>query len=208
MNKLSKIAGLFLVTAMLCSCASVSVVDTWRNPSIRAPKLQKILVVSITKKDSSRRLYEDMLASELAGHGVAAVTGYSQMPAGGKSDWAALDQAVKKAAAQAVLTLQTIKVEQQTTVSPGYVTTYPGHWYPEAFPAWDLYGYYGSMANYGPAYIYTFDIATMQVNLFDAASGKLLWAATLSSDEPENVVSVGKDLSRLVVEALAKQGLI
>lgn len=208
MSKLSKIAGLFLMISMLCSCASVSMVDTWRNPSITVPKLHRIMVVSITKKESSRRVYEDMISSELSRHGVEAVAGYTMMPAGGKSDWAALDAAVKRAAAQAVLTLQTIKVEQQTTVQPGYVTTYPGHWYPEAFPAWDLYGYYGSMANYGPAYISTYDIATMQVNLFDAASGKLLWAATLTSDEPENVVSVGKDLAEKVVKSLAKQGLI
>jgi hypothetical protein len=208
MRKILKVAGLFLVTSMLCACASASLVDTWRNPSIRAARLQRVLVVSITKKDSSRRVYEDMLASELSQHGVEAVAGYTLIPGGEKTDWTVLEKAVRKAAAQAVLTVQTIKVEQQTTVQPGYVTTYPGHWYPEAFPTWDLYGYYGSMANYGPAYVSTYDVATMQVNLFDAASGKLLWAATLESSEPEKVISVGKDLARIVIESLVKEGLI
>jgi hypothetical protein len=48
----------------------------------------------------------------------------------------------------------------------------------------------------------------MQVNLFDARSGKLLWAATLQSDEPEKVVPVAKELAGMVAESLAKQGLI
>jgi hypothetical protein len=205
---LSKIVGLFLLTSILCSCASTSLVDTWRNPSIQAPRLQKVLVVSLSKKDSSRRLFEDVLSSGLSQRGVQAIAGYSLIPQYYKTDWTVLQKAVKESSAQAVLTLQTIKVEQQTTIQPGYVTTYPGHWYPEAFPTWDLYGYYGSMANYGPAYISTYDIATMQVNLFDAATGKLLWAATAETNEPEKVISVGKDLSDLVVKALAKEGLI
>jgi len=183
-------------------------VDTWRNPSIRVPRLQRVLVVSITKKDASRRVYEDMIASELAKRGVNAIPGYDFLPQRDKADWSALKAAVDKASAQAVLTMQTIKVSQQTTIQPGYVTSYPGNWYPEAFPTWDLYGYYGSMANYGPAYISTYDIATMQVNLFDAATGKLLWAATLESNEPEKVVSVGKEVAQLIAQSLSKEGLI
>ena len=206
MRQTLKITGLFLVTALFCSCASVSVVDTWRNPGIRAPQLKRLLVVSITKKDSSRKIYEAMLANELSQHGVEAILGYTLIPEDGQGNWSVLDKAMKSVAAQAVLTVQTIKVERQITVQPGFVTAYPGVWYPEAFPTWDLYGYYGSI--YGPAYISTYDIATMQVNLFDAASGKLLWAATLKSSEPEKVTTVGKDLAHKVVESLVKEGLI
>ena len=208
MRQIVKVAGLLLVAAMMCSCASVSLDDTWRNPAIRAPQLKRVLVVSITKKDSSRKIYEDMLANELSRHGVTAITGYTLIPENGKAKWSDLERAMQKSAAQAVLTLQTTKMEQKTTVQPGYVTSYPGMWYPEVFPSWDLYGYYGSMANYGPTYISTYDIATIQVNLFDAASGKLIWAATLKSSEPENVTTVGKDLAQKVVEALVKEGLI
>ena len=208
MRQISIVATLLLITAMLCACATVSLDDTWRNPGLHVTRLKKVLVVSITKKDSSRKIYEEMLASELAKHGVDAVVGYTLIPEDGKASWSVLESAMKKSAAQAVLTVQTIKLQQQTVIQPGYVTAYPGVWYPEAFPTWDLYGYYGSIQNYGPAYISTYDIATMQVNLFDAVSGKLLWAATLKSSEPEKVTSVGKDLSRKVVKALIKEGLI
>jgi len=207
MRRELKLTGLFLGASILCSCASTSLIDTWRNPNLHAARLHKVLVVSITKKVSSRGVYEDVIADELGRHGVEAVAGHSYIAGDGKSDCRVLEQAVKKAVAQAVLTVQTIKVERQTTIQPSYVT-YPGHWYPEAFPAWDLYGYYGSMGNYGPAYVSTYDIATIQVNLFDTSTGKLLWAATIKSSEPEKVVTVAKDLARIVRESLVKEGLI
>jgi hypothetical protein len=208
MNQKSMVAILLLVSSILCSCATTTLVDTWRNPTVKAPRLKKVIVVSITKKESSRIVYEDIISSELTRHGIEAVAGHRLMQGQDKSDYDALQRVVKDSAADGVLTLQTIKVEQQTTIQPGYVTTYPGNWYPEAFPTWDLYGYYGSMANYGPSYIYTYDVATMQVNLFDAASGKLLWAATVESAEPEKVISVAKDLSRILMESLTKAGVI
>lgn len=208
MRRLFEISIILWVASTLCSCASVSMVDTWRNPDLAAPRLQKVLVVTIAKKDANRRVLEEMITSELARHGVQAVAGYTLIPDGTTKDWSQVDQAVRKTGAQAVLTVQTIKVEQQTTFQPGSVTTYPGYWYPPAFPRWDLPGYYGSMAYYGPSYVSVYDVATMQVNLFDAATGKLLWAGTAQSSEPENITAVGRDLAQKVVRQLAKERLI
>ena len=205
MHSISKVAALSLVTAVLCSCSSISVVDTWRNPGVHPPRLQNVLVVSFTKVDSSRRIYEDMFVNELSRHGVTAAAGYTLISRDGKAEWSVLDGAMKKVAAQAVLTVQTIKLEQKNSVRPG---SYLGNWSPEAFPTWNLQWYYCSMTNYGLPYVSTFDIATMQVNLFDAASGKLIWAATLKSFEPEDLTSVGKDLAEKIVESLVKEGLI
>lgn len=196
--------------SLLCSCASVSMVGTWRNPNLSAPRLKRILVVSLTRDESSKRVYEDMLVSELSRHGVEAVAGYGTIPGGALPDWGTLERAVRRAGAQGVLTVQTTRVEKQTTVQPSDLTPYPGYWYPAGFPAWDFPGYYRSMAmyGYGPTYISTYNVATMQANLFDAGSDKLLWAGTMETTEPEKVTKVGQDLARKVVKALAKEGLI
>jgi hypothetical protein len=206
MRKVLKVSIVLWLATLLCSCASVSVVDTWRNPELRPQRLHKILVVSINNKESARRVYEDMLASELSRKGVEAVPGYSVIPGAAFADWGVLDRAVRRAQAQAILTVQTIKVEKQTTVHSD--NPYPGYWYPQAFPGWDFPGYYRSMALYGPTYVTTYDVATMQVNLFDAASDKLIWAATMESTDPNRVTTVGQDLARKVVKKLAKEGLI
>lgn len=208
MRPILKVFSLFLLASLVCSCASTSVVDTWRNPILPRERLHRILVVCICKKDANRRVYEDVISSELTRRGANAIAGYTQFPTEGKSDWPALEQAMKKSSADAVLTVQTVRVEQQTIVQPGYSTVYPGYWYPQAFPSWSLYGYYGSTMYYEPPYVSTYDVATLQANLFDAKSGKLIWAATLQSSEPENIVPVSKDIAKLVSEALRKEGLI
>ena len=207
MRSIQRLTLLSLLVSALCSCSSLSVVDTWRNPNLQTERLHKVLVVSITRKDTNRAVYEDVMASELAKHGVEAVSGHTVLPSDTKEGPTILDQAVKKAAVDAVVTVQTLKIERQTTVQPGYVNDYPGYWYPEAFPTWDLYSYYGSMAGYGPAYISSYDIATIQVNVFGTPTGKLLWAATVTSSEPENVIGVSKDLAEWLVKALTKVGL-
>ena len=117
MRTILRSALLFPLVALLCSCSSISVVDTWRNPNLQPARLHKVLVVSITRKDSNRAVYEDVLASELAKHGVEAVASHTVMPGDLKGEATILDQAVKKAAAEAVLTVQTIKVERQTTTT-------------------------------------------------------------------------------------------
>ncbi|MBJ6800860.1 DUF4136 domain-containing protein [Geomonas propionica] len=209
MRNLIRIAVVLCLTTLLSSCAAVSVVDTWRNPSLTGNRLHKILVVSFARKEGSRAVYEDMLVSELHKHGVDAVASYTILSQATLPDWHALDRAVRSTASQGILTVQTIKVEKQTTVQPSAVASpYPGYWYPPAFPDWDFPGYYRSMALYGPSYVTTYDVATMQVNLFDLGSDRLIWAATMQTMEPEKVTKVGKDLADKVVKSLRKEGLI
>lgn len=209
MRNLIRIFVALCLTAMLCSCASVSVVDTWRNPALRGSRLQKVLVVSFARKDAARAVYEDTLVGELNRQGVEAVASYLTISGATLPDWNVLDRAVRSAGAQGVLFVQTVKVEKQTTVQPSAVATpYPGYWYPPGFPDWDFPGYYRSMALYGPSYITTYDVATIQVNLFDTGSDKLLWAGTMQTMEPENITRVGKDLARKVVKSLKKDGII
>jgi len=199
---------MFFVACSLCSCASTSLKETWRNPAVQAHRIHRVAVVSFGKTDPSRRVYEDVIASELNKKGVHAVPGYTLIPGEGKMDWATLEAALRTGAAEAVLTMQTLKVQQQTVIQPGYTSTYPGFWYPSAFPSWSLYDYYGASMYYEPPYVSTYELATLQVNLFEVKSGKLIWAATLENSDPGKVIEVSKDVARIVSEALAKEGLI
>ncbi len=203
-----KLSGVSVIFVFLASCAPTSLIDSWRNPNLTGRRYQKVLVVSITKSENTRRVFEDVLSAELGQRGIAAVPGYTLIAKEEKATKETMEKAVKASSAEGVLTIQTIKVEQQAGYQPGYIESYPNFWYPPAFPAWNLYGYYGSTTYYEPPTAYMYEVATIQANLFDVASGKLIWAATLQSSEPGNVTSVSKDLARLVIERLTKEGLI
>ena len=57
----------------LSSCATTSLVDTWRNPQMLAEIPHKILVVGIFKSFSKRQVFEDILASDLKQQGDEAI---------------------------------------------------------------------------------------------------------------------------------------
>jgi hypothetical protein len=203
-----RLLGLPIIFMLLVSCAATSLVDSWRNPSLSNRRYHKVLVVSVSRDENTRRVFEDVVSAELGQRGITAVPGYTLIAKEEKANKEVMERAVAASGAEAVLTIQTIKVEQQAGYQPGYVENYPNFWYPPAFPAWNLYGYYGSSTYYEPPTSYMYEVATIQANLFDVASGKLSWAATLQSSEPGNVTSVSKDLARLVIEKLIKEGLI
>ncbi|UFS70919.1 DUF4136 domain-containing protein [Geomonas sp. RF6] len=204
-----KLLGLLLVTCVLSSCASTTLVDTWRNPNLTAPPhIRKLLVVRITNKDGNRSVYEDVIAAELQKRGVEGVPGHTLIADDKKQNWDTLEEALRKSQADGVLTVQTVNVEKHTSIQPGYPSVYPGYWYPSVFSAWDLRGYYGASTYYDPTLVSTYQVASLQSNLFDAKSGKLIWAATLETSDPEKTISVSKELAQLVVKSLIKEGLI
>ena len=60
----------------IASCSSTTVNGVWKDPSYKSGRLNKVLVVSIAKKDLMRRLYEDKFVSKLRAAGLEAAPGY------------------------------------------------------------------------------------------------------------------------------------
>ncbi len=203
-----RLIGILIIPALLISCATTSLVDTWRNPGITAQKHHKLLAVYVSRNDSVRRVYEDILVNELKQKGVEAEPGHMFIPGGLKVVRPALEKAIKEAGADGVVTMQLIRIEQHVVIEPGYVPIYPDYWYPPAFPTWDMYGYFGVFPYAGPPDIATYEVGRLQVNLFDAQSGKLQWAGTVKTSVPGDIVTVAKDLARIIVRKLAEDGLI
>lgn len=210
---ITRYMGWCLVAVLLASCATTSLVDTWRNPDMASVKrYHKLLVSSTGRNINERRVYEDVMVAELRRHGVEAVASYPLMQSGKKEDrTTALDKAIKLSGVEGVLNVRTTMIEQKTDVIPGYWDGYPGYpdfWYPPAFHAWDMNGYYATGMVYEPPTVITYPVATMQADLFDVASGKLTWAASIETSEPGKVLAVSREVARIVVQSLLKQGLI
>lgn len=209
-----KIFSVLVATVFISSCASTYVVDTWDTPKVSGQKMQKLLVVSIARSATVNRTYEDVLVGELNSKGINAIPGYRFK--GGKNDRQSIDSLVKKAGADGVITVQTTGVERRTNVQPGYISNFGGYDYPYRYPYYGsaFYGggYYGSGfyggGLYEPATVWNQKIASILVSLFDGKTGNLVWAASVQTEEPDQVVPVSKDLAKIIVEGLTKKGLI
>jgi hypothetical protein len=202
-----------LAALLLAACATTSLQGVWRDQGYAGPPFRKLLVVGITKDGQVRRSFEDIFSAQLRSRGTEAIPGHTLL-ADGQADEAALAQAVRKSGADGVITTRVVAIDTRTGVSPGYVTyfgapVYPHAYYPAPAPGATLYGYYANTwAVYQPPTAYTYEEATLESNLFEAGSGRLVWAGTTVTFDTKATAQASADLARIVIEALARDKLI
>ena len=134
-----------------------------------------------------------------------AVAGYTVLPGVGQPSAQQVQQATQATGADAALVTRLLRVEQKTNYSPGYVRAIPAYGYYGG----GFYGYYGTMVRVQPPTVYTYDVATLETNLWALqGNGTLVWSATSQSFTPDKVAAIGTELATEVSAALKDAGLI
>ena len=87
----------------------------------------------------------------------------------------------------------------------GQETTYvPGNQGGAGFyDSWGRDRYMGT-----PGYVITDTIATIQTNIYDVTSGKLIWTGNSETFNPEDVRTVVRDIAKAIGAELRKEGLL
>jgi hypothetical protein len=189
--------------ALLCGCASTTIVGQWENAVDRGPPCTKLLVVGVTGNTTVRRVFEDEMVKAAVARGAAAVPSYSLIPEDGPVPEARLAEAVQRAAADCVLTTRVVQVARQLEVVPPP----PMFW----GPPWGFYGWYGGA--WGPAYAYppqvvARDTVYAEVRLYRAKPDTLAWAATTETFAPGDVRKESAAFAHLVFGQLAARKLV
>ncbi len=207
----------FLVIVALTGCAPVSLVDSWKDAGASAKRYQKLLIVGVAEKRQMRQVFEEVFSSEMRKRGVAAVPSYTITGVEDKPSRALLEEAVRKSGADGVITTRLVSLKRDAEVHTGYVMTGRGYTNasfsdPTVFPA-DLYGFYGATVSYATfshqsVEVTTSKTATIETNLFDAGTGRLVWSGTTSAVKPEGIITVSNELAQVVIKAMAGVGLI
>jgi len=227
MRMIAEIAGRMLTSAkaghlvlvagavlLLTACATTSMVDTWRDPNYKGKAFHNFLVVGITKDPGVRRVFEDIFTAELRSRGLQATASYTVTPPDQPVTKELLADVVNKTGSDAVITTRVVNIQQQTSVTPGYVDTYgtgPAPYpylYPYLSPQRDLYSYYGTSQVIQPPTVQTYEVATLETVLFDVADASMVWSGTSTTFETNQTVTVSKELSKLIIKNLVKAGLI
>ena len=209
---------LLLLLLTLTGCASVSMVASWKDQAAPPKNYGKFLVVGITENGLMRQLFEEVVASELRKKGLAATPSYTVTGMEEKQSRESLEKAVRKTAVDAVITTRVTGSKRSTESRVGYVMTDRGFANPylssyDVMPN-DLYGFYGaSVVSYAtfdmkPVEVTNSTTFTLETNLFDTESGKLVWSGTTTTVDPKGVITASEKFSRVVITALSKEGLI
>jgi hypothetical protein len=180
-------------------CASTSIRSAWYDSSYNGGPMKKILVVGVRGTIADTRVFEDIFAQKLKDAGVDGVPGYLVLPANvppGEQVWNA---AVEASGAQGLLAVRLLGVDTRTQVT---TTMMPGPM---------MWGPYGGW--WGPAMVPTplvtqYDIASVETNLWDIKTRRVIWAATTDTFNPASVPQETPGFAGIIIGQLAARGLI
>jgi len=189
------IGGLALI---ISACASTTLDMTWRDPTYEGRPFTNVLVVGSTGNPDNRRIFEDVLVSELKGRGVQAVASYTLIPGEGDLKRDKVVEAVKTSGADSVLSTRLVGIEtkaaQVPVQSPGAGDV-------------DLYRYYSPMEPQTTVR-QDYQVANLESNLFDARTGKMVWWGRSQTFPTTNIGRISRDLGQNVIKALKSAKLL
>lgn len=197
---------LFLAVAvLLSSCATTSLTTAWHDQSYSGNNsLRDVLVIAVTEEETSRRLYEDRFVAKLAESGVRGIPSYSLQISDIEPTRQAVQTAVAMADARFVLItrhLSTDKKQHYSPPQPIYVDPYYSRmyrYYPMAYRE----------VRYSPGYNYTVTTVSIESNLYDAQTEKLIWSAQSKSVDPNMSKSFLEGLVNVFANDLQEKKLL
>ena len=204
-NVSRKIGALFII--LVCtSCGSSSLTATWYDSGFaESQKLQDILIIAITKDETIKRLYEDQFVETLGSYGVKAMGSYSLSQPDIKPTKEAVDAAVKEAGAKSVLITRYLGTDTKQHYRPPqrsrvFADPYYG----------GIHGYYPMAYRevYTPGYTVTVNTVSLESNVYDVASGSLIWSARSESINPSLTKKYVDELVKLFSNDLKKANLL
>jgi hypothetical protein len=188
----------------VAGCASTRVTNAWRDPGYAGPAFTRLLVLGVGHEGGIRRTFEEEFSRKLAAAGVHAVPGYQLIARDGKVPDDELRSAVVKAGVDGVLITRLVRVDVRTRYVPGHVMVMPAYGYHDSF-----YGYYGaSWAYVWPPTVEQYEVVTLETNLWDARSERLVWSAMTESFAPTDIRRATGEFAGVVIGALREQSLI
>ncbi|HXV79901.1 MAG TPA: hypothetical protein VEG60_08480 [Candidatus Binatia bacterium] len=192
---------LWVATLGVGSCTSTEVVHQWTNGAYTPSSFKKIMVIGVTKQASIRRSFEEQFVADLKAAGVNAAPSYLYIPQDGPVREAVLKQALKEAAADAVIITRLVRVQPKTEIAPGYYPPDPGMAvHPLYTTAWNDY--------YEPPIVYRSVLYTCETTLYDTIKNQIVWKGMAQTDSQGNISQEIKDYAEAVTSALKEKKLI
>jgi len=188
---------------LLAACQSTSIKSAWYDTNYKGGTLGKVVVVASDGTTADSRVFEDIMVQKLTAAGVQAIPGYSTVPPDARRGEGPFSAAISATGADGVLMVRLLRVDTKTQVSTMMV---PG-------AGWGPYGgfyggFYGGPGFYPVTDVSQYDVATVETNLYDARTRRLIWAGTTETINPSNVAKEAPGFADLLVTQFRARGLV
>ena len=200
--------GIALLCGALSSCATTSLLTSWVDPEAGGKKLGNVLVVGVAPSVSARRQFEDGFARVLKSRQIGAVTSYVQLP-----DPAAINEATVKPVAlkENVTHFLIVRLVDRRTVTsyvPPTVAYYGPGYYPGYYRTWPGYYSMGYATTMNPGYSYDTVYVNLETNVYDAATGRLVWSGLTETALGSRVQAQIEEFIDVISGAMIRDKLI
>ncbi len=205
MRNILRLSAVLLIPLFFTACSSrARLVRSWSDPGQPAPAVRNILVIGISRDENATRLWENVFVDAFTRLGIRAEAGHKVIGTLPGPDRQMIEGAVRRTGAGAVLVTRLVDVSTETVTHPGMV-----HFEPRAIYR-NLDRYYGTAyrAVHMPPTEVTRTRVSLESNLYDAATGRLIWSARTEARDPKLLRSEYEHVASLLVTDLRKKELL
>ena len=212
-NRITGITSRVLLLPALClmlllgGCASTSLINQWKNPTVTPRPFQKFLVVGIANDITLRRAYENLLTEDLQKLGVNAVRSIDYLPKDRKPTKEQVRAMVKECGADAVITTRVAGTRNGMVFIDGSrFLSYGVGSFASSDPNSDFFMFFAGAFSAPDAQ--DLQTAVLETRLFDAENATLVWVATTSSFDSDQQFRTIRNLARLIATTLRREGFL
>ena len=206
-NRRTLLAASALASLALAASAhaGTKLLDRWADAQYGKLKFKNVLAIVATKDASLRRTAEDEICKNVVK--TACTRGYTVISEADAGDREKAIAKIKEGGFDGVILLRALGGDGGMTREAGAAR--PTYYY----SFYTYYGYWG--ASWGVPYIaantsYTKaqTFITLETNIYDLASDKLVWAGSTQAKNPDSAREVVQDATKAVRKDLKAKGLV
>jgi hypothetical protein len=179
-------------------CASTKMVKNWVYPETGPLHFEKVMALVLVQDPFVRREGEDEMVRQI--RKAQAVASYTVLPDKELESEENVRRAVASSGVDGIVVMRPVYDQQEVTyVSGSYPTPYYSFW-----------GYYGWAypVVYSPGYYRSDRLVGVEVNVYDASNGKLVWSGLSQTTNPKDVKKTVAATAKAVRKAMRKYGFI
>jgi hypothetical protein len=189
---------------LMVSCAGTKLTSMWVSPDYRGGAFERILVVALSEDYDKRKAFESDFVTGLKEKGVAGLAAAEAMAPNRELTREAVKEAAGRSAADSILVVQLVRVEEKSVYVPATTHAIPGAFdsrFDSRFPLVYQYGR-ESGSQQKQRYVY-FDNS-----FYEAKTGQLVWSAKSEIFEPLSEKQLAESLCEAVFKSLRENKLV
>ncbi len=202
---------ILILIALVSSCTSTQLTDSWKNPDIETYAPSKVLVVGLTSNIEAKQKFETKLKEEFLMRGTDAYTSFEVFPKSFKTEKLteheldSLEQQLSQDGFDTIIFSKVVGSEDKIAYTKNFDV------YDETFIKFkeDYLRYQDSF--YNPEYYEEYTVYHAETSVFCICPTKereLLWKGSINIVDPQSIDKTVNDYIELMIEALEAEQLL